>query len=169
MPGARPRLRPPARRGRVSYENRQTCFRFKTFGLTPIPVTIAPSAPHRAAAVAHLRMERSRCGPTFGLAASWRRVAPSYFFSNFFVPRKGDDAGDFDLVFWAYRTGNREAPIVPAPVSIRRRPRLIQGQAETSECETGLRRLETSAPTAIVTDLKITVIGTVMDWNGIAQ
>jgi hypothetical protein len=33
-------------------------------------------------------------------------------------------------------------------------------------CETGLRRLETSAPTAIVTVLKITVIGTVMDWNG---
>jgi hypothetical protein len=26
--------------------------------------------------------------------------------------------------------------------------------------------LETSAPTAIVTVLKITVIGTVMDWNG---
>ena len=41
----------------------------------------------------------SRSGSPLGLAASWRRVAISKFFWNFFAPRQAGGGGDFDLGF----------------------------------------------------------------------
>src|SRR3977135_3912593 len=101
--------------------------------------------------------------PPFGLAASRRRVAPSYFFSNFFVPREGHDTVNFSLCFG--RSELETAGHRSLTASTRRRPGLSPRPAKQSECKTSLLPSGGSRLTVVITVLKITVIRTVMDWN----